>query len=157
MVHTGNFDFEFGSEAIAVVNEYTYQCITFNCNDRFRRGELELVEQAKRAIYSIVVTCRKLVLPVDIQIDMYNSMVVPIVTYASEIWGHYVMREIKLMQTRFHKHVLFVHRNTSNDITYGELAVYLIDIRIKCRAIVFWLRLINGKNTKLCHLMHKCF
>ena len=56
MVHTGNFDFEFGSEAIAVVNEYTYLCITFNCNDRFRRGELELVEQKKTAMYSLVGT-----------------------------------------------------------------------------------------------------
>ena len=82
---------------------------------------------------------------------MYNSTVVPVVTYALEIWGPYVIREIELMQTRFLKHVLFVHRNTSTDITsYGALlGVYPIDIKIKCRAIGFWLRLINGKNTKL--------
>ena len=46
MVHTDNFDFKFDREAIAVVNEYKYLGITFNCNGRFRRGELELVEQA---------------------------------------------------------------------------------------------------------------
>ena len=46
-------------------------------------------------------------------------------------------REIELMQTKFLKHVLFVHRNTSNYITYGELGVYPIDIKIKCRVIGF--------------------
>lgn len=107
-------------------------------------------------MYSLVGTCRKLDLPVDIQIDMYNSMVVPVVIYASEIWEHYVIREIELMQTKFLKHVLLVHRKTSNDIVYGELEVYPIVIQIKCRTIGLWLRLINGKRTKLSYLMYKC-
>ena len=50
MAQTGNYDFKFGREAIAVVSEYKYLGITFNYNGRFRKGELELVEQAKRAM-----------------------------------------------------------------------------------------------------------
>ncbi len=45
MVHTGGYDFRFGSEAAAaVVNDYKYLGITFSYNGRFRRGELVLVE-----------------------------------------------------------------------------------------------------------------
>ena len=54
------------------------------------------------------------------------------------------------MQTKFLRHVLFVHKNTSNNIVYGELGVYPMDIRIKCKSIGFWLQLISGKN--LIHL-----
>ncbi len=60
------------------------------------------------------------------------------------------------MQTRFLKHVLYVNKNTSNDLVYGELGVYPIDIQIKCRTISFCLRMINGKQTKLSYLMYKC-
>ncbi len=71
--------------------------------------------------------------------------------------GALPLTELELMQTRFLKQVLYVHKNTSNDIVvYGELGVYPIDIQIKCRTIGFWLRLINGKQTKLSYLMYKC-
>ena len=68
MVQTGNYDFTFGREAIAVVSEYKYLGITFNYNGKLRKGELELVEQAKRAMCSLV---SKLDLPAHIQIDIY--------------------------------------------------------------------------------------
>ncbi len=45
---------------------------------------------------------------------------------------------------------------TSNDLVYGEIGVYSIDIQIKCRTVGLWLRLINGKQTKLSYLMYKC-
>ena len=45
MVQTGNYDFKFSMEAITVVSEYKYLGITFNYNGRFRKGELELLEQ----------------------------------------------------------------------------------------------------------------
>lgn len=59
----------------------------------------------------LVGTCRKFNLPVDIQIDMYNNMMVPVVIYASEILRLYIIREIQIMQTKLLKHSLFVHKN----------------------------------------------
>ncbi len=57
----------------------------FNYNGRFRKGELELKESAARAMFSLVSKCRKFDLPVDMQLELFNATVLPILTYASEI------------------------------------------------------------------------
>ena len=54
---------------------------------------------------------------------------------------------MELLHTKFLKHVLFVHSKTSNDIVYGELGVYPLEVDINCRMINFWVRLITGRNT----------
>lgn len=54
-VQTKNYNLSFGGEKIEVVNEYEYLFIFFNnCNGRFRKGELELVRKATKALSSII-------------------------------------------------------------------------------------------------------
>ncbi len=155
-VHQDNNNFEFGNENIKVVEDYKYLGILFNYNGRFRKGELELKEHATRALYSITEKCRKFDLPVDMQADLFNTMVLPILTYASEIWAHSVVREIELLHLSFLKHILYVHKRTSNDMVYGELGVYPLNIYIKCKMIGYWARMIYGKETKFCFVMYSC-
>ena len=64
---------------------------------------------------------------------------------------------MELLHTKFLKHVLFVHSKTSNDIVYGELGVYPLEVDINCRMIKFWVRLIiRGRYSKLSFLMYCC-
>ncbi len=119
-----NYNFQFDGKDIEIVDEYKYLGITFNCNGRFRSGQLHLVEQAKKAMYSVIGTSRNLDLPVEIQLEKYNSMVSPVQMYAAEVWGYNVIRDMELLHTKFLKHVLFVCKKTCNDIVYGELGVY---------------------------------
>lgn len=155
-VDLSKYEFQFGGEEIEVVEDYKYLGLTFNYNGRFRKGELELKEQATRAMYALVGKCRKFDLPVDIQIELFHTMVLPVMTYGSEIWGHYIIREIELLHLKFLKHMLFVHKNTSNVMVYGELGVYPLDIHIKCKMLSFWSRLITGKHSKLSYVMYQC-
>ncbi len=43
-----------------------------------------------------------------------------------------------------------------NDMVYGELGAFPLDIYIKSRMIRYWSRLISGKHTKLCFIMYQC-
>lgn len=47
-------------------------------------------------------------------------MVLPRLTYASEIFGYHIARESEHGYMKSLKHVMGVHRNDSNDIVYGE-------------------------------------
>ncbi len=67
-VQTSSYNFQLGGEEIEVVSECKYLGVLFNCNGRFRKGELALTEQATRAMYSLIDTSRKYDLAVDIQI-----------------------------------------------------------------------------------------
>ena len=155
-VQTSRYNFQLAGEAIEVVNDYKYLGVLFNYNGKFRKGELALQAQATRALYSIVGKSRKYDLPVDIQIELFNTMVVPILTYGCEIWGDNIIREVELLHMKFLKHVLYVHKYTSTDTVYGELGVYPLHITIKCKMINYWSRLIMGKNTKLSYVMYRC-
>ena len=84
-VQTRNFNFNLGGEKIEVVNDYEYLGILFNYSERFRKGELELVRKATRALYPLIGTSRKYDLPVDIEIELFSTMIVPVVTYGCEI------------------------------------------------------------------------
>ncbi len=55
------------------------------------------MRKATRAMYSLTGTSRKLDLPVDIQTDLFNTVVVPVVTYGREIWGDTTIRETELL------------------------------------------------------------
>lgn len=155
-VQTGGYNFQLGDEDIEVVSEYKYLGVLFNYNGRFRKGEMLLKAKANRVMYSVIGMSRKYDLPVDIQVELFNMMVVPVVTYGCEVRGDNIIREIELLHMKFLKHVLYVHRYTSTDIIYGELGVYPLDITIKCRMINYWIRIIMGKNTKLSYVMYNC-
>ena len=43
-----NYNFEFGDENIDLAENYEYLGLSFNCNGRFRKGELDLKEQATK-------------------------------------------------------------------------------------------------------------
>ena len=117
-VQTSSYNFQLGGDSIEVVSEYKYLGIFFNYNGRLRKGELALKEQATKALYSIIGTSRKYDLPVDIQIELFNMMVVPVLIYGCEVWGDNIIREVELLHMKFLKHVLYVHRFTSTDIVY---------------------------------------
>ena len=155
-VRTNNFMFQFGEEEIEVVGDYKYLGMLFNYNGRSRKGQLALKDNATKAMYAVVGTSRKYDLPIDIQLEMYNSMVMPVMLYGCEVWGNYAIRELELLQMKFCKYVLYVHRYTSTDIVYGELGIYPVEVMIKCRIMNYWYRLIVGKSTKLCHVMYLC-
>lgn len=80
----------------------------------------------------------------------------PIMTYACEVWGYSVSKELKQLHMKFLKHVLYVQMKTSTDIVYGELGEYPIDININTRMVGYWSRLITGKTSKLSRKIYLC-
>ena len=104
----------------------------------FRKGELDLKEQATKTLYSVIGKCRRFDLPVDMQIDLFNTMVLPILTYSCEIWGLYIVRDVELLHLKFCKQILSVHKNTRNDKVYGELSAFPLITYIKCKMIGYW-------------------
>ena len=76
--------------------------MTFSYNDRFCKGELELKDQATRAMESLVGKCPKFDLPVDLQVELFDNMVQSVLTYGSDIWGYYI-RKVELLHLKISK------------------------------------------------------
>lgn len=93
---------------------------------------------------------------VQIGMKLFDSMIRPIITYGSEIWGpshikcHKINTDNDLescydkncydtLAIRHFKYLLQVHKNSTNLAVRGELGAFPIDIYIMVHMIKYWL------------------
>ncbi|KAI3382690.1 hypothetical protein SNEBB_010922 [Seison nebaliae] len=150
------YNFKFDTMNINVESQYKYLGVILNYNGKFRQAQLDLKNRANKAMYSLIGLCRKHELPVDLQLQLFDSMVLPILTYGCEVWGDNQIKEMEALHLKYLKHVLCVHKKSSNDVVYGDLGRFPIEVHIKMRMVGFWSRIINGKNSKLSAVMYNC-
>ena len=75
---------------------------------------------------------RNLDLPIDIQIDLFNKTVKPILLYGYELWGISNIDNLERIQLKSHKQTLNIKNSTPSNMIYGELGVkpIYIDVQI---------------------------
>lgn len=98
---------------------------------------------------------RKLNLPIDLQLQLFDAMVLPILMYGCEIWGVGNNSIIESFCVKFYKTILGLKKSTPNCILYGELGRFPIEIFIKCRIVAFWKRIICEKQDKIAATLYK--
>ena len=144
-----DYNFNLGINNIELVDSYKYLGVILNYNGSFNLAIDNLRSQASRAMYSLISKSRRLNLPIDIQLDSYDKTVLPILLYGCEIWGYSNVPSIETFHLKFLKMTLGVHIKTCNNMVYGELGRFPLEIFIKKRAIGYWARIIKGKESKL--------
>ena len=106
---------------------------------------------------SILRKSLKLRLSIDLQLQLFDSMVAPILLYVSEITGFDKSDGLERLCTQFYKIISNLKKTTPNIILYGELGRYSIDISFKARMIVFLAKNINGKQDKIAFKLYKIY
>lgn len=113
------------------------------------------IQQAQRAMYSLIGKARRLGLPIDIQLELFDSMVVPILLYGGEVWGCGKLDIVERLHLKFCKFLLQAKSSTSTCMVYGELGRYPIAIACKVRIIQYWGSLLHGNAGKYSFIMYK--
>ena len=111
-------------------------------------------QQASRAMFALISKTRRHNLPIDMQLQLYDSTVLPIMLYGCEIWGNSNIDTLKVLYLKYLKLVLGVWGRTCNNMVFGELGRYPLDTYIKKRAIGFWGRTVAGKDTKISKIFY---
>ena len=88
-------------------------------------------------------------LPVDLQLDLFDKLVTPILLYGSEIWAYENNDVSEKLHFRYCEYMLNVNKSTTYSIVYGELGRYPLNIEYTSRCILFWARIISGPVSKL--------
>jgi hypothetical protein len=103
-------------------------------------------------MFALLRKTRKLFLPLDIQIELFNKTVAPILLYGSEVWCHSMSTLASKLQLRFFKLILKVGKTTPTNMVLGELGQFPICIQAKCRMLNFWYRIAysNGSSKLSC-------
>ena len=120
-----------------VVDQYTYLGVTFNYNNTFYKSIARQISQAKKAMFSLITKSRRLDVPIDITLDLFDKLVLPILIYGSEVWGHSNLKSIEIFYRNFIRRLLKLGESTSNCMLYGETGKTSIQPIIEKRMISF--------------------
>lgn len=148
--------FQFRGKNIEIIEEYKYLGVIMTLNNSFRMCKEQLFQQGRTTMYGLIAKWCKFNLPVDVKLELFDGMVLPIIMNGCEVWGHKPLKYMENLHITFLKHILNVRKTTWNVIIYGELAKYLISIHIKSRMMNYWSRVITGRQNQLSYVMYQC-
>ena len=114
--------FKLRENVLDIMNEYVYLGVCFQGNGHFTLlGMKRLYNQANRAMYSLLSRSRKLGLALDIQLQLFDSLVVPISIYECEIWGFSKLDIAEQLHLQYCRILLKVNKQTPKCMLYAEL------------------------------------
>ena len=100
-------------------------------------------------MYSLLRKMKRLALPIDTQIDLFEKTVKPILLYGCEPWAFVNNQILEKVQLKFLKYIQNIKKSTPTHIIYGETGVYPLSIDIETRFISFWSKIILRKHNYL--------
>ena len=95
-------------------------------------------------MYSLIQKGRRLNLPTDIMLKLFDSCVEPILLYGCEVWGYENVDILEKVHTKFCKFIFGVSKYSHNMPVYGELERYPLSIKIKQRMVRYWTRILKS-------------
>ena len=155
-VKKDKYKFTYDTNVIESVDSFKYLGITFNHNGKFNVCQKALINQASRAMYSILSKSRKLELPINIQLELFDKMVLPIMCYGCEVWGIESSKQLEALHLKFCKYILNMKTSTPNAMVYGELGRLPIELTVKIKMVMYWHKICSVNNNKLVNIMYNC-
>ena len=116
---------------MAVADDFVYLGVTFTHNASFAKHKGHLLEQGRKAMFSVLRKTNMLNLPLDMKLQMFDCMVAPTLLYGAEVYGYQNSEIIESLFVQFYKIIMCFKKSTPNSILYGELGRYPAEILIK--------------------------
>ena len=79
----------------------------------------------------------------------FETLSCPLWRHSNEVWGFGSVSQMNGIQGKFIESIQRLNSSTPNSMTYGETGTLLISYNMKSRMINFFMRLFNGKQSKL--------
>ena len=123
--HQKSTEFSLNGKLIEIVDQYKYLGILFTCNGKFTKAKATLSQQARKALYALFKAAKSLSFPpTRVMCKLFDSLVMPVLTYSAEVWGIAKCEEVERVQYQFCKYVLQLPSKASNAATLAELGRY---------------------------------
>ena len=124
-----NLEFHIGKETIDIVHEYTYLGTRISSTGNFNISLEHLKEKALHALFSLRKHTNFSKLKPSLACKIFETMISPILSYNSEIWGVYVKHDFKAWDNtpiekthlKFCKRYLEISNEALNVASRGEL------------------------------------
>ena len=75
------------NEIVEVMDSYTYLGLLFNYNGNFCQGRKKVVDQPQKALYALYRKNYNLAIPVDLQLKLFDYLVIHLSFYILQKYG----------------------------------------------------------------------
>ena len=147
------FNWKINIEIIETVDEFGYLGIKFHHTGNMANTVKALNDQALKAYNQLLHVFSRISEAVKTKLALYDSLVVPIILYGSEVWGIYSTPENNKIHLRFCKLILGVKQQTPNAAVFGELGRFPLAVICKQQALHYWIKIMNKQDS----LMYRMF
>ena len=146
--------FVIDANKIEVSNTYCYLGVDISNTGSFLGATNSLYKKGLRALYSIYSTLdvRSDVANVRLFLNLFDSLVQPVLLYGCEIWGSHCLNTNNRVITfvnKFYKTLLGVKQRCSNAGVLCELGRFPIELNIAKAMIKYWFRLTSMPTNRL--------
>ena len=128
------------------VDSFCYLGVIFKYNNTFQLAIKHNIDKAKKALFKMLVETSDYHIAIETKLHMFDSMILPILTYGCEVWGYENLEQIEVYHRFFLKKLLSLRSSVPNAMIYGELGRHEIRFHIWSRMIMFWKRLVDNPN-----------
>ena len=144
-----NIEVLYDGSILENVRNFIYLGVNVSCNGIFFQAQKHLSEQASKALYALSNVLNDDVLLVKDKLKLFDSIILPILMYGSEIWGFCRSNDIEKVHLRFLKQILSVRKQTSNVAVYGELGQFPLFVLRKIRILKYWFKILTAPDSLL--------
>ena len=145
-----SYEFKCGDCILKTVPQYTYLGITLDEHLTFANCMKSRTCAASRAFGKLISTCHKLKdVGYNTYCQLYDSLVVPVHDYASEIWGFKNTNICNKVHENAMRFYLGVHKLTPLPALYGEMGWIAVKYRHYLNIFRFWNRMMQLPNTSI--------
>ena len=96
----------------------------------FKKCRDDMYKKAQRSMFSLPKNIRLKLVPIDVQLQLFDSVVMPVLIYGCELWGFESLAIIEKVNLQFLKYTLHLKNSTQLCMIYGELGRLQIDCEI---------------------------
>ena len=115
----------------------------------FFRTHKALSGQALKAIFKLKACVNQFTnISVSHMLALFDKLILPILTYGSEVSGFFKADSVERIQLQYCKHLLGVKLKTQNNFIYGELGRVPVRIYRLIAAIRFWFKILHSDDMK---------
>ena len=100
MRNTNNLHFTIGGHHISICSEFKYLRVIFSKSRSFFKTIKHNVDKAKKAMHLLYKRINNLQIPIDLQIQLFNHTILPILLHGCEIWGFHNSNLIENVQNQ---------------------------------------------------------
>ena len=134
-------------QEIEIVDSFSYLGVVFSCGGSFMQNAKYLSDKALKAMHSLFQIIKGVETPINITLQLFDSLVASILNYGCESWGFLNAECIERIHRKFLKYILNVKTSTNNYAVYKELGRYPLSIERQLRIIKYWFKLLDSANS----------